>query len=141
MAKKKRKPPPKCKALLLCDRIIVDRDTGRPSLIDVFTDVTLPGFPGTLEPFRIFLQIADGIGDYNLSLELCDLREDSIIARTLVAEVSFRERPQKLDLVISVDSLPLPHEGGYDLVMFADDQEIDRQRFIALVDGIGHGSE
>jgi hypothetical protein len=56
------KPPPSCKALLLCDHTIVEAVTGKVSIIGVFGAFVLRTFPGAARPFTAFLQLADGIG-------------------------------------------------------------------------------
>src|SRR5439155_14242334 len=68
MAKRKRrkkragKPPPKCKAILLCEQTLVDEETERVTASDIFNVLSLPGFPTNAPPFTVFVQLVDGIG-------------------------------------------------------------------------------
>src|SRR5437764_669259 len=130
MAKRKKgKPPPKCKAILLCDVVIIDAMTGKTSIIGVFDGFNLAQFPGNIGPFNAFLQLTDGIGKYRITVEVHDLREDKVLARAEIAEMEFQDRATKGNLLIPVPPLPLQHEGVYDFVVLADGQEIDRQQF------------
>lgn len=129
-----KKPPPECKAILMCDQIIVDAMTGKSSLIGLFDRFTLIKFPVQLPPFWVFLQLVDGIGRYGLLVEIHDLREDKIIAR-LEIPVEFPERTNRANVQFVVAGLPLSHSGVYDLVVFADGKEINRQRLEALQAG------
>jgi hypothetical protein len=132
MAKKK-KPPPKCKAILLCDQAIVDAFTGKPSIIGIFGGFNAPAFPGQTAPFTAFLQLTDGIGEYQITIEVRDLQEDTIIGRAEAPPMNFPDRTTKLNCFIAVPPLPLTHAGRYDFVVLADGQEIDRQQFQAQI--------
>ena len=129
------KPPPKCKAILLCDQTIIDAATGKLSIIGIFARFTVPAFPGTLIPFTAFLQMTSGIGRYKITLEIHDLREDTVVARAEGPEVDFPDRATKINFATPVPPLALEHPGAYDFVVFADGQEIDRQQFDAQTPG------
>jgi hypothetical protein len=134
-----KKPPPKCKAILLCDQVILDAMTGKYSVIGVFDRFNLPAFPGPPLTIFSFVQLVDGIGRYNLTAEFhylphLDVREGAVIAR-LENPFEFPERTNRVNLVIAFAGLILPHPGVYDFVIFADGQEIDRQRFEAVLIG------
>ena len=93
--KKGRKPPPKCKAILLCDTIIVDGMTGKATIVGIFDEFDVPFFPGQTGPCNAFLQLTDGIGEYEITVEIHDLREDKVIARAQLAKMVFKkERPK-----------------------------------------------
>jgi hypothetical protein len=127
----KDKPLPKCKAILLCDTVIVDSRSGKVSIIGILDGFNVIQFPGRIAPFHVFLQLTDGIGKYRVSVEIHDLRDDKIVVRAPLVEIDFRARPGKGNLIIPIPPLPLQHEGGYDFVVLADGQEIDRQQFRA----------
>jgi len=134
-SKKSVKPPPRCKAILLCDQAIVEAVTGKVSLIGIFDRFAVRRFPGHIRQFTAFLQLTDGIGQYRITVEVHDLREDKILARAAIVNMTFADRSGKANLMIPVPPLLLKHPGGYDFVVLADDQEIDRQQFQAH--GIG----
>jgi hypothetical protein len=125
------KPPPKCKAILLCDQVLIDARTGKISIIGVFEEFVIRRRPGAIAPCNAFLQLTDGIGKYGITVEAHDLREDKIVARTEVTEIEFQERASIQNLIIKLPIL-IEHDGSYDFVVFADGQEIDRQRFKAF---------
>ncbi len=124
-------PPPKCKAILLCERTIIEAGTGKVSLIGLFEKFTLSELPGQIVPFTVYLQLTDGIAqhDYEISVELHDLNNDTIIARASGPKVKWGDRLSRINLFMPVKALRVRHAGAYDFVVFADKQEIDRQRF------------
>jgi hypothetical protein len=52
-------PPPKCKAILLCERTIIEAGTGKISLIDLFDGFIVPQVPGVTGPFTIYVVCAN----------------------------------------------------------------------------------
>jgi hypothetical protein len=127
--RKSPKPPPQCKAILLCDHAIVEAGTGKVSLIGIFDRFAVTEFPSPIRQFTAFLQLTEGIGKYRITVEVHDLRDDEILARAAIVQIDFQDRAGKANLMIPVPPLLLKHAGGYDFVVLADDQEIDRQQF------------
>lgn len=97
-------PPPKCKAILLCERTIIEAGTGKVSLIGLFEKFTLSELPGQIVPFTVYLQLTDGIAqhDYEISVELHDLNNDTIIARASGPKVKWGDRLSRINLFMPV---------------------------------------
>jgi hypothetical protein len=53
-----------------------------------------------------FLQLTDGIGQYDVSVNVHDLSADAIIAQAPIARVTFPDRHTKVNLMIPVPPLP-----------------------------------
>lgn len=70
----------------------------------------------TTPPLAAFLQLYDGIGRYELSIELRNLAEESSVAEK-VSHLDFPERPVKMDLVLPLDSMRLPRPGRYEIAI------------------------
>jgi len=128
---KQGKPPPTCKAILLCDAVIIDALTGKVSLIGIFENFNVRSMPGRTVPAQIFLQLTNALGKYAVKIEVHDLAEDVIIARAEGLEIEFKDRLQKTNAWLLLPPLPIKHEGVYDLVVFGGPNEIDRQQFRA----------
>jgi len=126
---KQGRPPPKCKAILLCDSVIIDAMTGKVSLVGIFETFNLLSLPGRTVPAQIFLQLTDAQGKYALKIEVHDLQEDAIMARGGGIEIEFQNKLQKTNAWFPMPALPIKHEGTYDLVVFSGNLEIDRQQF------------
>ena len=62
MAKKRELPPPSLLAALICDQVIRDRTTLKPSLIGVFTDIHASKFPAVHPRMTLFFQLTNGHG-------------------------------------------------------------------------------
>jgi hypothetical protein len=128
---KEGKPPPGCKAILLCEQTTVDAGTGKVSLIGLIRTLTLAEFPGRSERMKLFLQLVDGIGEYGLTVEVHDLAEGRVIARLKGPRISFLSRPATHQLFLTMPALPIPQPGKYDVIVLGNGTEIDRQQFRA----------
>lgn len=89
----------------------------------------------TTPPLAAFLQLYDGIGRYELSIELRNLAEESSVAEK-VSHLDFPERPVKMDLVLPLDSMRLPRPGRYEIAILLDGIDAATQ-FIAEVPDAG----
>jgi hypothetical protein len=138
MAKKKapnpkeQKPPPVCKAILLCDRVIIDARTGEYTVIGIFDQFEVAAFPGRTRGFAVYVQLTSGIGSYEISFEIQDLQNNTTAARTSSGpKVEFPDRSAKAHMIAELPAIPLAHPGIFDFVVLANGQEIDRQQFTA----------
>ena len=123
---------PECKAILLCERSSVLEHSGRITARGIFNTLPLPIFPGHTPPFTVFVQLVDGVGRYQIVVEIHDLREDRVIASTPEIRLEFPDRLASLTVLIPILPLPVEHPGRYDVLVLANGQEIDRQQFIAI---------
>src|SRR3954452_13477017 len=56
-------PKPIAIGLLLCDRVIVDKDTNSPSAIGIFTGLAVERFPSDPQRFSVLAMLTDAQGD------------------------------------------------------------------------------
>ena len=128
---KEGKPLPGCKAILLFERTMVEPQTRKVSLIGLIRTLTIEEFPGHSERMKLFLQLVDGIGEYDIRIEVQDVAEDRVIARMKGPRITFLTRPAMLQLFLTMPALPIAHPGKYDVVVLGNGTEIDRQQFRA----------
>jgi hypothetical protein len=129
---KRQKPPPKCKALLLCDKTIIEALTGKVSLIGIFEGFIVRRLPGPTAPCTVFVQLTDGIGQYDLVVEIHDLKTGDILGRAEGIGLTWPEKLFKINVMIPLPPMVLQHAGTYDLVVLANGQVIERQKFMAI---------
>ena len=123
------KPLPNCRAILICEKIIKDAFFGTISLIGVLTRLAVRRFPGKTSPFFLFVQLAHGIGSYELTIEIQDDQKGLVLARTNPLPLKFEHRTEVRDLLIPIPAIELQHAGGYTVAVFANGNEIGRQGF------------
>ena len=120
---------------MLCEKTIIEAVTGRISLIGIFDGLVVLQVPGVTGPFTAYLHLTDGIAnhEYDITVELHDLSNDTIIARATGPRVRWGDRLSRLNLLIPVPPLQVQHAGAYDFVVLANRQEIDRQQFGVII--------
>ena len=91
----------------------------------------LAQFPGRIRRCTAFLQLVDGIGSYDVTVEIHDLQKDVVIARSPSIQIQFEERPNRVNLLIPIPALQLEHIGAYDVLVLGNGQELERQQFFA----------
>src|SRR5438128_12337567 len=68
-------PKPIAIGLLLCDRVIVDKDTNSPSAIGIFTGLAVEDFPSDSQRFSVLTVLTDAQGDGRAKLAVYRLNE------------------------------------------------------------------
>jgi hypothetical protein len=128
-------PPPKCKAILLCERVIIEQETHQVSLIGLFDEMEVVAVPGELQAFNIYMLLTDGITGhpYDTFLEIRDLQADVVVVRAAGSTIQWNDRLETRDLFFEIPPQPIERVGMFEAVVFADHQEIDRHRFKVFV--------
>lgn len=132
------KPLPQCKAFLLCEGITEDEATGQLCLNKLIETLRFRSFPAEAVPFMVFVQLYDGIGRYQLAVELRDLSNNTSTAVTMPSSLDFPERLVKMDVILPIDSFRLPHAGRYEVAVLLDGEEAATQPIDAE---LGNGEE
>lgn len=125
---KQRPPDPVCKAILLCQKTILEADTGMVSLIGIFDGFGV-GEHGLSGPAEAFCRITEACGSYRLTVEVQDLSTGNAIAGADGGDIDIDDMLSSANVVIPIPPIPFPHPGKFDFVVFANGVEIDRQQF------------
>ena len=98
--------------LMLCDQVIVDKDTIKPSLIGVFTGLAVQDFA---EPqrFSIFLALTNARGTTSVEL-VCNRLDDGVAIYRQRFMVDFPDPLSVVNVNIRVRSIVFPEAGWYD---------------------------
>jgi hypothetical protein len=124
-SRRPRRVLPNCRAILLCEKVIKDAISGTISLIGIFTRLGVTQFPGRTTPFYLFAQLAHGmVGEYELTMEVQDDREATVIGRSQPLPLRFSYRREVIDVIIPLPPVVLEHPGSYSVAVFADGNEV-----------------
>jgi hypothetical protein len=127
-------PPPLCKAILICERVEFDPVTRQLNLWGVLDRFHVSSFPGYTSSFFVFLLLTDSIGEREVWVEVHDLRDGRVLARTRPDRFQFPRRTDSIFWHLACPPLFLSSPGRYDLITFCDGEEIDRLKFAAVAD-------
>ena len=115
--------------------------TGKVSIIGTFEQFLVPTLPGRTVPFTVFMQLTDGIGRYDVVIEIHDLRRNVVLGRGSGLGLNWAEKLVRMNITIPVPPVPVTHAGVYDLIIIANGQEIERQKFEVVEIGKGQDHE
>jgi hypothetical protein len=71
---------------MLCDQLVIDRDSGKPTVVGVFTSLVSSQFPSTPRPFDVFAMLTDGQGRVTLDLVVSRLDADERIGANSIEQ-------------------------------------------------------
>ncbi len=124
--KEANKPPPVCKAILLCDAVEREKRTYKTNVKGVFDTLLVASFPYSSPPCVIYLKLVDVNGKYTIKAEILDLDEGTVAFTSPKAEIGTPGKRTQGEFHLRVSPLLFTHPGIYDVVVFADQDEIDR---------------
>ncbi len=94
-------PPPTAEGLLLCERVIIDRETESPSCIGVFSAMANVELPVDL-PFYVYCSLTDADGEGIITVTVTELSQNEEIAEYNCAVVVSRSAERRG--ILSADS-------------------------------------
>ena len=125
-----KKVPPKCAALLLCDAVTRDDVSRKTNINGVFDTFCLESVPGSTARCTIFLRLVDMTGRFAITAEVHDKERGLVLFRSPGAgECGNPDERTSAELWLPMAPLVFDRAGAYDLVMFADEEEIARIEF------------
>ena len=119
---------PTCIVLVMCDRIILDQQTQKRSLIDIFDTVYVKQLPGALYRMSIFVSLLRGTAEQSeVHLGLFSPSGVAVIAGTL----NITDWGQgQMDSALSFEGVKLEEVGTYDLRVFVADSVLAQRRLV-----------
>lgn len=122
-------PIPVLTAMLLCDMVITDPDTGKKTLVGIFDRLTSLKFP-TKRTMAVYAKLTDAQGRYVFRLQFVGIERDQVLGevQSEVIEIADRLEPFQFALPITVG---VERPGLYEFRLFANDTYIGRVPFWA----------
>ncbi len=124
-------PTPIAIGLILCDRVIVDKDTYCPSAIGIFTGLAVEHFPSDPQRFSVFAVLTDAKGEGRGRLVVYRLddhwqRQEEIYSTENT--IRFPDRFTVVNFNQRVRSIRFAIAGYYEAVLFIDGDEVAHRR-------------
>ncbi len=126
--------PPVLLSAIVCDRVIFDRLTGMPSLINILQTLNTPKFPVRSEQLVFFCELTNGHGKTQTKVRLVDVSESPSEDERVVFEksgtVEFKDVKQVLSLAVALQGLVFEHPGEYRFQLFAGEQLLGERKIL-----------
>jgi len=129
---KKEGTPPLPVAILLCDQVITESNTGKKSLIGVFDRIAANSFPIVHGRAAIYIRMADAEGSYDVEIQYVKVcTQDVLNQATGRVEAHGIDRYRETDFAIPIGAIEIPEPGEYEFRVLLNGRFFQRARFTA----------
>jgi hypothetical protein len=112
--------------LMLCDQVIVDKDTYKPSPLGIFTGLAVADFAES-QRFSAFAVLTNGRGEATLELVVFRLDSgDQIYSQRFAT--TFPDPLAVVNINIRIRRIRFPAAGWYDFVLCVNSQHVCQRR-------------
>ena len=104
---------------ITCNRVIFDKVTGKPSIIDIVQTINAPRYPARHPQIVFFCELTNGHGTTKAKIRLVDVQEEEKIIFGKEGTVQFKDVKQIVTLAMDLHGIVFPHPGEYRFQLFA----------------------
>ena len=108
-------------SIIVCDRVIFDRITGMPSIVNIVQTINSPKFPVRHDQLVFFCEMTNGHGSTRLKIRLVDLENQDKAIFEQGQSVDFKDVRQIVTVAINLMGVVFHHTGEYRFQLYAND--------------------
>lgn len=123
-------PPPILLSVIICDQVIIDSMTQKPSIIGAFESLSAAKYPARHHRLAFFCQLTNGRGKTKITVSLVDVQEEDNIMFQQVIEPEFSDIRQVINLTFDISGIVFPHPGEYRFQISAGTEFLGERRII-----------
>ena len=109
--------PPIPLALLICDHVWRDPNSGKYSLLGTFSGLGCSQFPFAVD-LAVYFAVTEGEGELPVRMELIDVDEERPAVVDAEGQFEFRHRREVVEGMFQFTGLSFPEPGEYRLKLF-----------------------
>ena len=106
---------------IICDRVIFDRISGMPSIINIIQNINAPQYPVRHNQIIFFCEMTNGHGNTKIKIRLVDLANQEKVIFEQSQVVDFKDVKQIVTVAINLLGVVFQHTGEYRFQLFADE--------------------
>jgi len=114
---------------IICDRVIFDKITGMPSLINIIQTVNAPHYP-TRNVLVFFCKLTNGHGKTKTTIKLVNIQNEEHPIFEQTGDVEFTDVQQVVTLAVNLHGVVFPEPGEYRFQLFTDGNLLGERRVI-----------
>lgn len=122
--------PPMLLSAIICDRVIFDRITNMPSIINIIQNINSPKFPLRHSSLVFFCELTNGHGVTLAKVRLVDADDAENVLFEKSGNLEFSNVKQILSLALNMQGIIFPKPGEYRFQLFANDTFLGERRII-----------
>jgi hypothetical protein len=120
--------PPVLLSAIICERVIFDKMSGMPSIINIIQNVNSPKYPVRYPSLVFFCELTNGHGKTKTKIRLVDEKEEEKVLFEQEGMVDFKDVRQVLSLALNLQGTVLPEPGGYRFQLFTEEHLLGERR-------------
>jgi hypothetical protein len=118
---------PTCIAIVICNEVIEDKRTNNKTLVGLFNQINVPGFPAVHGRLFVMGSFTDGMGECDLSFRLSDPDNNEIVK--VNGRLKFEDPLAVRDIVFEMHGVPFKREGSHSVEVWIGDKYRTCRRF------------
>ena len=115
---------------ITCGRVLFDKVSGMPSIIDIVQTINAPKYPARHPQIVFFCELTNGHGTTKMKIRLVDAREDDKYIFEKEGNVQFKDVKQIVTLAMDLHGIVFPCPGEYRFQLFAGGHLLGERRII-----------
>jgi len=132
---------PIVQAIILCDRIYKDDESGKCVLAGTFNRVRLPEFPCEYQPAALYLNLSDFSGLHTVSFRFKRLSDDYVIEESPEFGLEHDDRREHHECIFDLPPMEFPEPGRYSWEVIFDGVDIIGTADVEAILIPAHGEE
>ena len=125
--------PPEVLAMVICDLVIEDAESGKKSLIGLFDHVYTTRLPSVVNELNVFLSLTDGRGAPAAEIRCINSANGDELFRT-EGEIEFPDPLTVVDLHFRFQGCEFPDEGEYRFQFFCEGELLRERKFFVTLE-------
>ena len=115
---------------ITCGRVIFDKVSGMPSIIDIVQTINAQIFPARHPQIVFFCELTNGHGTTKMKIRLVDAQEEDKYIFEKEGSVEFKNVKQIITLAMDLHGIVFPQPGEYRFQLFAGGNLLGERRII-----------
>lgn len=115
---------------IICNRVIFDKVSGMPSIIDIVQVINAPKYPARHAQLVFFCELTNGHGQSRAAIRLVEAQKDDSIIFEQKGVVSFADVQQIVTLAMNLQGVVFPRPGEYRFQLFTNDVLLGERRIL-----------
>jgi len=113
---------------IICDRVIFDKISGMPSIINIIQMINAHRFPVRHDQLIFFCELTNGHGKTNTKIRLVDINQEDKVLFEQQGVVEFKDVRQIVTVAINLVGIVFSQPGEYRFQLFAEDTLLGERR-------------
>jgi hypothetical protein len=115
---------------ITCNRVIFDKVSGMPSVIDIVQTVNATSYPARCPQIVFFCELTNGHGTTAVRIRLIDAQEEEKAIFEKDGTVAFEDVRQIVTLAMDLHGIVFPHPGEYRFQLFTGGDLLGERRIV-----------